>query len=47
MLFYFEELSYEEISGALKLNLNTVRTLIRRGKQRLAELLDDAALAEL
>ena len=39
-LFYFEELSYEEISQAMSLNINTVRTHIRRGKLRLAELLD-------
>jgi RNA polymerase sigma-70 factor, ECF subfamily len=39
-LYYFHELSYEEIAEALKMNLNTVRTHIRRGKQRLAELLD-------
>ena len=43
-LYYFEELSYEEIAEALSMNLNTVRTQIRRGKQRLAELLDAAAL---
>ncbi len=45
-LYYFEELSYEEIAEALELNLNTVRTHIRRGKQQLAELLDESALAE-
>ena len=43
-LYYFEELSYEEIAEAMSLNLNTVRTLIRRGKQRLAEILDPSAL---
>jgi RNA polymerase sigma-70 factor (ECF subfamily) len=43
-LFYFEELSYEEIAQALRLNLNTVRTHIRRGKQRLAGLLDESLL---
>jgi RNA polymerase sigma-70 factor (ECF subfamily) len=45
-LYYFEELSYEEISAALRLNLNTVRTHIRRGKLRLAELLDPALLED-
>lgn len=45
-LYYFEELSYEEIAEAMALNLNTVRTQIRRGKLRLAELLDYSALDE-
>lgn len=39
-LYYFEELSYEEISEAMQEKLNTVRTHIRRGKLRLAELMD-------
>lgn len=43
-LFYFEELSYEEIAEAMRMNLNTVRTHIRRGKLRLAELLDASVL---
>ena len=43
-LFYFEELSYEEISEVMRLNINTVRTHIRRGKMRLAELLDESVL---
>jgi RNA polymerase sigma-70 factor (ECF subfamily) len=45
-LYYFEELTYEEIAEAMSLNLNTVRTQIRRGKQRLAELLDYSTLEE-
>ncbi|MCC7478754.1 sigma-70 family RNA polymerase sigma factor [bacterium] len=45
-LYYFEELSYEEIAEAMQLNLNTVRTHIRRGKLRLAEILDPALLDE-
>jgi RNA polymerase sigma-70 factor (ECF subfamily) len=44
-LYYFEELSYEEIAAALRLNLNTVRTHIRRGKLGLAKLLDETMLA--
>jgi RNA polymerase sigma-70 factor (ECF subfamily) len=43
-LYYFEELSYEEIAEASGMNLNTVRTHIRRGKLRLAELLDESLL---
>jgi len=43
-LYYFEELSYEEIAEAMRLNLNTVRTHIRRGKQRLAGMLSEEDL---
>lgn len=43
-LYYFEELSYEEISEAMAQNINTVRTHIRRGKQKLAEILDEGVL---
>jgi RNA polymerase sigma-70 factor (ECF subfamily) len=43
-LYYFEELSYEEIAEATGFILNTVRTHIRRGKMRLAELLDESLL---
>jgi RNA polymerase sigma-70 factor (ECF subfamily) len=43
-LYYFEELSYEEIAQAMRLNINTVRTHIRRGKQRLAGMLDEGML---
>lgn len=45
-LYYFEELSYEEIAQALGMNLNTVRTHIRRGKSRLAGMLDPSVLGE-
>jgi RNA polymerase sigma-70 factor (ECF subfamily) len=44
-LYYFEELSYEEIALAMQLNINTVRTHIRRGKLRLAGLLNEEDLA--
>ena len=37
--YMIEELEYEEISKELKLELNTVRTRIRRGKQQLAEMM--------
>ncbi|MEZ5336838.1 MAG: sigma-70 family RNA polymerase sigma factor [bacterium] len=43
-LYYFEELSYEEISEAMQQNLNTVRTHIRRGKQKLATIIDEGTL---
>ncbi len=35
----FEELEYEEIAKELDLELNTVRTRIRRGKQHLAKMM--------
>lgn len=38
-LFYFEELSYEEISDVLKIPIGTVSTDLHRGRQRLGELL--------
>ena len=37
--YMIEELEYEEIAKELKLELNTVRTRIRRGKQLLAEMM--------
>lgn len=39
-LYYFEDLSYEEISIRLKLPINTVRTHLRRGKQFLKKILE-------
>ncbi|MFH0749430.1 MAG: RNA polymerase sigma factor [Candidatus Gottesmanbacteria bacterium] len=38
-LFYFNELSYEEISRTLKIPINTVRTLLRRAKEKLKQIL--------
>lgn len=38
-LFYFEQMSYEEISDILKLPVGTVSTALHRGRQRLAEML--------
>jgi len=46
-LYYFEELSYEDIAEALRMNLNTVRTHIRRGKLALSGLLSAEVLDEL
>jgi RNA polymerase sigma-70 factor (ECF subfamily) len=37
--YLIEELEYEEIAKALDLELNTVRTRIRRGKQQLVEMM--------
>ena len=37
--YMIERLEYEEIAKELKLELNTVRTRIRRGKQQLAEMM--------
>ena len=37
--YMIEELEYEEIARELALELNTVRTRIRRGKQQLAEMM--------
>jgi RNA polymerase sigma-70 factor (ECF subfamily) len=36
-LFYFQQQSTEEISEALKLNPNTVRTQLKRGREQLYE----------
>lgn len=40
-LYYFADLSYEEIARRLKLPVNTVRTHLSRGKQQLKRLLSD------
>lgn len=37
ILFFFEELSYDEISDVLKIPTSTVGTLIRRGKDKLKQ----------
>lgn len=39
LLFYQEELNYQEIALALSLPVNTVKTYIRRGKQELKQFL--------
>lgn len=47
-LHYFEDMRYEEIAAAMNLPLNTVKSHIRRGKERMGVLLqehDDAAEA--
>jgi len=46
LLYYMDQRSYEEISETLRININTVRTHIRRGKLRLAEMLDETDLLE-
>lgn len=40
-LYYFEDLKYDEISQNLDLPINTVRTHIKRGKERLKKDLKD------
>ena len=37
--YMIEELEYERIAQELELELNTVRTRIRRGKEKLAEMM--------
>jgi len=36
-LFYFEDLSVEEISGTLRVNANTVKTRLKRGRELMRE----------
>lgn len=45
-MYYFEDMSCEEISKALKLAGATVRTRLRRGRQRLREYLENEMEAE-
>jgi RNA polymerase sigma-70 factor (ECF subfamily) len=40
ILFFFEQKTYEEISEILRLPINTVGTLIARGKQNLKKIID-------
>lgn len=40
-LYYFEDLKYTDIAEILDVPLNTVKSYIRRGKERLAVLLDE------
>ena len=42
-LHYFEDMRYEDIAETMHLPLNTVKSHIRRGKERLALALSDAA----
>lgn len=46
-LYYFNELKYEEIAAVTNWPLNTVKSHIRRGKQRLAHVLRVAASESL
>ena len=39
VMYMIEEREYEEIARKLGLELNTVRTRIRRGKQQLSEMM--------
>lgn len=38
-LFYFEDLKYQDIADIMGIPLNTVKSHIRRGKERMAELI--------
>lgn len=40
-LYYFEDLKYTDIAEVLEVPLNTVKSYIRRGKERLARLLEE------
>lgn len=42
ILFYYQDLSIEEISELLKINSNTVKTRLHRGRQKLKESLEGA-----
>ncbi len=45
-LHYFEEMRYDEIADIMRLPLNTVKSHIRRGKERLGQLLEATARRE-
>lgn len=40
--YYFEELSYEQLARRWKLPINTIRTRLRRGKENLFKIINDA-----
>lgn len=42
-LYYFDEMKYTEIAEILDLPLNTVKSHIRRGKERLAQIMSELA----
>ncbi|MFN7253401.1 MAG: sigma-70 family RNA polymerase sigma factor [Anaerobacillus sp.] len=44
ILFYYEELSIEEISEMLKLNSNTVKTRLNRGRMKLKNVIEGGEL---
>lgn len=45
-LYYFESLSIEEISDLLQLSTNTIKTRLRRAKERLGTMLQEVDLYE-
>ena len=46
-LYYFDDLKYNDIAEILDVPLNTVKSYIRRGKERLAALLQQSAEQEI
>ncbi|MFA5865395.1 MAG: RNA polymerase sigma factor [Phycisphaerae bacterium] len=46
VLFHLQEMPYTEVAAVMNLPINTVRTLIRRGRLRLRELLTRGSIVE-
>lgn len=46
VLFHFSEMSYQEVADALDIPLNTVRTLLHRGRRQLREMMAKARQSE-
>jgi RNA polymerase sigma-70 factor (ECF subfamily) len=46
VLFHFSEMGYQEVADALDIPLNTVRTLLHRGRRQLRELMGKAKQSE-
>ncbi|MBI4492900.1 MAG: sigma-70 family RNA polymerase sigma factor [Chloroflexi bacterium] len=44
-MYYFDDMPYEEIARALGLPLNTLKSHLRRARQRMAQLLDEREVA--
>lgn len=46
LFFYYEDLSIQEISHLLKINQNTIKTRLRRGREMLKNLLESSDINE-